>query len=328
MRLTKEQADELRKRKPWMFPEDSETPWTEGEEGWLKANYPNLGQSACAERLHRSIHSVRSKASRLGLALDQGGQFFKEFQERAAKSKVGKKLSAEHVEKAVAGRKRWWDGLSQEEQAAFRLAESERMKEHARLHPKKGRPDAFRDVWSSQELMEKRRLKSAEASQRIWSDPSHPVNSEKYRQRLSDAMSRQRASGPVENCYSRVRRGFREDLGIFVRSSWEANYARYLNFLIAHEGNILKWQYEPETFWFEAIRRGVRSYKPDFKVSYKDGHVEYHEVKGWLTDKSKTALSRMVLYHPAVQIVLIDSDRYRSIEKQCQKLIQGWEKRR
>ena len=37
---------------------------------------------------------------------------------------------------------------------------------------------------------------------------------------------------PASNNYSRSKSGRRDDLGgLFVRSSWEANYARYLNFL-------------------------------------------------------------------------------------------------
>ena len=30
---------------------------------------------------------------------------------------------------------------------------------------------------------------------------------------------------------------------------------------------IKKWEHEPETFWFEGIMRGCRSYLPDFRVT-------------------------------------------------------------
>ena len=54
--------------------------------------------------------------------------------------------------------------------------------------------------------------------------------------------------------------GWREIAGrrIYFRSRWEANYARYLQWL-KDRGEIVDWEYEPETFWFEKIKRGVRS---------------------------------------------------------------------
>lgn len=100
----------------------------------------------------------------------------------------------------------------------------------------------------------------------------------------------------------------------YFRSSWEYNYALILEKRLALK-IITKWEYEPDTFWFEAIRRGTRSYTPDFKVFWPDGAIEYHEVKGWMDDRSKTKLKRMKKYHPSVKIVLIDSKAYKSIIK-------------
>lgn len=125
--------------------------------------------------------------------------------------------------------------------------------------------------------------------------------------------------------YSNAKRGYREDLGhIFFRSRWEANYARVLNFLIEHN-QIAAWEYEPETFWFESIRRGVRSYTPDFKITGVDGSVWYEEVKGFMDAKSKTKLKRMKKYHPHVAIKVIGSKEYTVLEKQLAKAIKHWE---
>jgi len=118
--------------------------------------------------------------------------------------------------------------------------------------------------------------------------------------------------------------GIRSDLGIFVRSSWEANYARYLTFLVGL-GEIQGWEYEPETFEFDAIKRGTRSYTPDFKVTNLDGAVEYHEVKGWLDPKSNTKLKRMARYHPDITIILIDKEAYYAIRRECKNLVPNWE---
>lgn len=127
--------------------------------------------------------------------------------------------------------------------------------------------------------------------------------------------------------YSRARRGKRDGLGdYFFRSGWEANFARYLNFLVSQK-QIQKWEYETETFWFEAIRRGVRSYTPDFKVWRPDDSTYFIEVKGWMDKKSATKLKRMKIYHPKVEIELVDEKRYMGIKRNCSALIPGWEAR-
>lgn len=121
------------------------------------------------------------------------------------------------------------------------------------------------------------------------------------------------------------RGGRREDLdGLYVRSSWEANYARYLNWLQAH-GEIRSWEFEPDTFEFHRIKRGTRFYTPDFKVTNNDGSVEYHEVKGWMNPASKTKLARMARYYPDVKLVLIDGPVYRTLARQLRGLIPTWE---
>lgn len=95
------------------------------------------------------------------------------------------------------------------------------------------------------------------------------------------------------------------DRKYYLKSSWEKLYAEYLDTQLIND-KIVKWEYEPDTFWFERIKRGVRSYTPDFKVEYADGSVEYHEVKGYLDSKSKTKLNRMRIYHPEITMKLID----------------------
>lgn len=118
--------------------------------------------------------------------------------------------------------------------------------------------------------------------------------------------------------------GKRADLdNRYFRSAWEANYARYLNWLVAR-GQIARWEYEPDTFVFEAIKRGSRFYTPDFKVYGNDGRFEYHEVKGYMDQRSATKLKRMAKYYPEVRIVLIDRPVYQSIAK-SKALFAGWE---
>lgn len=111
---------------------------------------------------------------------------------------------------------------------------------------------------------------------------------------------------------------------IYARSRWEANIARMLEFRRL-AGDIITWEHEPVTFWFEKIKRGVRSYKPDFRVTEKGREPYFIEVKGWMDARSKTTLKRMAKYHPSVKIDLIDSKRYAVINKQLRHIIPNWE---
>lgn len=99
---------------------------------------------------------------------------------------------------------------------------------------------------------------------------------------------------------------------MYLRSQWEEVYANHLESQKA-SGLIQEWEYEADTFWFEKIKRGCRSYTPDFKVYLNDGGIEYHEVKGWMDDRSKTKLKRMRIYHPSVRLVLIDAPTYKKM---------------
>jgi hypothetical protein len=123
---------------------------------------------------------------------------------------------------------------------------------------------------------------------------------------------------------SRGRAGRREDLGnTWFRSSWERNWARYLNLRQA-AGVIAGWEYEPDTFWFP-IRRGTVSYLPDFKVTNPSGKIEYHEVKGYMDAKSKTKLKRMAKYYPVVTVLVIDKPVYREVKQLYAGKIPEWE---
>jgi hypothetical protein len=122
-------------------------------------------------------------------------------------------------------------------------------------------------------------------------------------------------------CFQNIQRGEYDINGttMYFRSKWEANYALYLDFLIDHK-QIVKWEFEPDTFVFEKIKFGTRSYTPDFKVFNNNGTIEYHEVKGYMDSKSKTKLKRIKKYYPKIVVKLIDSQEYALLKKQIGKL--------
>lgn len=135
--------------------------------------------------------------------------------------------------------------------------------------------------------------------------------------RAKRARSSDRGMTAGGNAYSTMRRGKRGDIGpMCFKSAWEANIARWLTY----SGR--RWEYETKTFWFEKIRRGVRSYTPDFYLPDEDLHLE---VKGWMDRKSKTKLKRMAKYYPEVKIEVIDRKRYREIATYA-AVIPNWER--
>tara|TARA_Y100000817_G_scaffold23318_1_gene16841 strand:- start:8314 stop:8904 length:591 start_codon:yes stop_codon:yes gene_type:complete len=113
--------------------------------------------------------------------------------------------------------------------------------------------------------------------------------------------------------------------GLYFRSAWEANYARYLMWMLS-QGHIQRFEYESNTFWFPKIKRGVRSYLPDFKV-WESLNKEPHfvEVKGRLDSKSATKLKRMAKYFPDVELRLVDGNVYHEIKNKLSTVIPNWE---
>lgn len=176
------------------------------------------------------------------------------------------------------------------------------------------------------------RLAISRASKRSWATFKTfgtGCMSEENRARMSARMQLEAALRPAHKNYSRTKHGRRDDLGgLFFRSSWEANYARYLNLLLKMR-IVESWQYEPETFWFDGIRRGTASYRPDFRVLYRgDCMPEYVEIKGWIVAKDHTKWKRMAKYHPSVKLIIVKAKEYYEIERKWSAAIPEWERQR
>lgn len=147
----------------------------------------------------------------------------------------------------------------------------------------------------------------------------------KFCSRTCASVNNYRKNNQMNNGIQRGNGGKRDDLNnMYVRSSWEANYARYLNFLIKNN-EISKWEYEVDTFEFTKIKKGTRFYTPDFKVYDKNGNIEYHEVKGWMDEKSITRHNRMTRYYPNIKVRIIDKKWFRANGTMLSKIIKGWE---
>ena len=110
----------------------------------------------------------------------------------------------------------------------------------------------------------------------------------------------------------------------YYRSKWEANYARYLQ-KMKENGDIHDWEHEPKTFWFEKIKRGVRSYLPDFRVDRTRATHYYVEVKGYYDQRSRTKIKRLRKYYPEETLFVIDASWFKEHGKNIRLIIPDWE---
>jgi hypothetical protein len=106
--------------------------------------------------------------------------------------------------------------------------------------------------------------------------------------------------------------GLRIDIGHYVRSTWEANIARFLQY------NGIKYSYESDIFELKTSNKIIH-YKPDFKV----GNY-FIEVKGWWNEKAKLRRRLMSEQYPEIKIEYIDELLYKEIENEFNGL-PNWE---
>lgn len=286
--------------------------WTESELSVLIENYPKLGKEKCAALLNKTEGQIRLKASRLGLkARGVSEAWHNKNKEHAGKLKGRKRPEQSDVIKEMhqAGK------LIKTEQQKSKLSIA--LKSHYSSNP---HPKGFQGHSHSIEAKES----ISEKSKAQWELMTPERLLERNRKQIetktrNGTMAPERAKASWKAAW-RVIGGKRK----FYRSRWEANYARYLEFL-KQKGEISDWQHESKTFWFEGIKRGCVSYLPDFEVTNNSGEVEFHEVKGWMDDRSKTKIKRMAKYHPDVKLILIDAKYYKSIQSKLSKLIPEWE---
>lgn len=312
--------------------------WTDVEIAILRTEYEkHTPTKQISDVLGRTERSVRSKASALGIA---NNKFFTEVEIEYIKrnyngsnlkqiaQKLGRMDNCNNVCRA-ARRLGLTNQIQKENQPRSRakykseqerkIAQREALKEWHRNneHPKGMLGKTHSQVFKEQQSV---RL------QQRWADPNSSLNSEESKQQRSDAASKNMVERlkKGEQLHTRGKGGTRKDLGLYVRSRWEANIARYLNFLVS-KCEIYKWEYEPDTYWFENIKRGTRSYTPDFKIWDKpDSEPYYWEVKGYMDQKSQTKLKRMAKYYPQIKIVVVASNEYKEIKK-WSTLIPEWE---
>jgi hypothetical protein len=103
--------------------------------------------------------------------------------------------------------------------------------------------------------------------------------------------------------------GFRLDLGHYVRSNWEANFARILRL----QGKT--YEYEPQTF---ELLEG-KSYTPDFLVE-----GTFYEVKGRWTETARQKFKSFLKQYPNISVQIVEGEVYDMLRSQYRDKI-NWE---
>lgn len=270
--------------------------------------------SEIAQRLNRTEAAVALKASKMGFSMPRGKRLASNATRtmRSVRQKAVFEREPWRQKQMVDKAKKLPNGfLGKNHSPEYCTAVSERFK---KWHLKNPHPRGMLGKVHTQEA--KDRISAANVGKKI--PPERVLRMVKTKEEKG-ILHRKRLQASWKA-------GWREIGGrkIYARSRWEANYGRYLEFQKV-QGLISEWEHEPETFWFDKIKRGVCSYLPDFKVFHKDGSSEFHEVKGWMDGRSKTKLKRMKKYHPSIRVVLVDSKRINALNKTVGRLIPSWE---
>lgn len=307
-------------------------------------NYPNKGKKWCMDKYGLSEGQIRSFCAKNKIKLNKKGDFFIEFQKKAAFSKIGKKRPSQ----SSLLKKMWDEGKIKVKKGKDnpRWNRIERICFHCNKKYET-QPSHFLKYCSA----ECKKLKQKD----IWKTNPHPkgmLGKKKTKKSIekqilgiksawkkkSDAeigiitkkiMKTKMKNGNLYNPRNKVSwKASWATIGdhkkAYYRSKWEKNYAYYLEWLKIR-GDIKDWKHEPKTFWFDKIKRGCVSYLPDFVVIENDDREIYHEVKGWMDDRSVTKIKRMAKYYPNVILIVIDAKEYKKLSNSIGKIVPGWE---
>lgn len=312
--------------------------WTEEQEEFLSQNYPKMGKSWCCNQMGLKEYQIRYKASAMGLRLDRDSDVIKTAIKKRIKTITGRK----RPDQAEVMRNLWKIGKIVSPPKKERICSvcgkpfySKNSKNHRKTCSDECLHKFFETQWKIKEhpkgMLGKKHTKEAcKIMSKTRKENWNNMPTDEKQERLDNMIiGKLKKYGTLslnkrESCSWQA--GWREIGGKkkYFRSKWEANYARYLEFLKQHK-EIAEWQHEPKTFWFEKIKRGCRSYLPDFEIINNDGSIEYHEVKGWYDERSQTKIKRMKKYYPNVKLKVIFEKEYKSIARSLSGLIKEWE---
>ena len=125
----------------------------------------------------------------------------------------------------------------------------------------------------------------------------NPSRRPESRRKISEKL---RGRPPIKGS-GRGKHGFRQDINQYVRSRWEANFARFLKLM-----NI-GYEYEPQTF---KLSNG-HGYTPDFKIKNQPLFIE---VKGYMSPEAQQKIDLFRAEYPQYQLATVEAKEYSKIK--------------
>lgn len=282
------------RNKAWRLGITNTNEFTEEEKKFILENYKSHNLKELSDKLGREKTSICRLAKQLGI-------------ERTCKKK---ETTKGFVDESGVWHKNGWTREKPEQKSA-RI--SKRFKE---WNSKNEHPKGMLGKHHSPEFSAKTSIRV----KKYWDEITPEMADKRYRKMIQTKIE----NGTLNTTKSKIARysrgiaGEREDLGnVLFRSSWEANIARYMNFLK------IRWEYEKYEFVFDEFTKGCISYTPDFYLPEFDIWIE---VKGWMNEKSIKKLESFKKYYPSEygKLILIDKKKYLEIEK-WKEPIRNWE---
>jgi len=302
--------------------------WTSEEVKFIRKNFIKMTHKEISKHINKSSHAIRNKCWRLNLRKEPPDWEDKEIKLLIKEySKVGNTgvIDIKHIGKMInrtkyavcikaneLGLTSTCRGVSEEQKQTISSNMKNYIKENG--HPKGMLGKTHTDKVKKQ---------CGKRIREMWEDKNSKMNSKENTIRRRNNMYELRKTLSENQIYSYAKSGYRKDIGLYVKSSWEANYARYLQCL-KNKKTINHFEYEHRIFNFSDNEYNIMSYTPDFLV-IKDGEEIYHEVKGNHNKRSKQRMEIFYNQYPDVKIKLILPEDYYKINKEYKKIISGWE---
>jgi DNA polymerase III alpha subunit len=111
------------------------------------------------------------------------------------------------------------------------------------------------------------------------------------------------------------KRGYRKDLGHYVRSTWEADFARILKLLE------IEYIYEKESFYLNDGEGWEGHYTPDFYIPSEN---KFYEIKGWMRELDQKKIDLFTKQYPQYNFQLIRQEEMAELAMEYKNLI-DWE---
>jgi hypothetical protein len=141
---------------------------------------------------------------------------------------------------------------------------------------------------------------------RAWTKTKKPPQEEMNRIYGKKGVLNNMYGRPPSKMAGRGKQGLRSDLGHWVRSSWEANFARILKY------ENIYYSYEPQVF-----KLGETTYTPDFLIMSD----MYIEIVGYMDERHKLKISKFREKFPDKNLIVIEKKEYKQLLEKYGKLI-------